>query len=84
MTQYNNLNIKFSNSQFNKLKSVIKNGTEISLNVLSNAIGESGDEANFLHKPLLTNRQLLSFCKISADNSSVKIKLSKIQLRISR
>ena len=50
MTQYNSLNIKFSNSQFNKLKSGIKNGTEISLNLLSNVIGESGDEANFLHK----------------------------------
>ena len=80
MTQYNSLNIKFSNSQFNKLKSGIKNGIEISLNLLSNVIGESGDEANFLHKSLLTNTQLLSFCKTSADNSSVNIKLSKTQL----
>ena len=29
MTQYNNLNAKFSNSQFNKLKSAIKNYTEV-------------------------------------------------------
>ena len=29
MTQYNTLNVKLSNSQFNKLKSVIKNGTQI-------------------------------------------------------
>ena len=29
MTQYNTLNIKLSNSQLNRLKSGIKNGTEI-------------------------------------------------------
>ena len=31
MTQYNTLNIKLSNLQLNKLKSVIKNGTEVTL-----------------------------------------------------
>ena len=31
MTQYNTLNVKFSNSQFNKLKSEIKNGTGVTL-----------------------------------------------------
>ena len=29
MTQCNTLNIKFSNLQLNKLKSVMKNGTEV-------------------------------------------------------
>ena len=29
MTQYNTLNVKLSNSQLNKLKSGIKNGTEV-------------------------------------------------------
>ena len=33
MTQYNTLNVKFSNVQLNKLKSAIKNGTEITLNL---------------------------------------------------
>ena len=28
MTQYNSLNVKLSNSQLNKLKSAIKNGTD--------------------------------------------------------
>ena len=32
MTQYNTLNVKLSNSQINKLKSGIKNGTEVTLN----------------------------------------------------
>ena len=31
MTQYNSLNVKLSNSQINKLKSAIKNETEIVL-----------------------------------------------------
>ena len=29
MTQYNSLNVKLSNSQLNKLKSALKNETEI-------------------------------------------------------
>ena len=33
MTQYNNLNAKLSNSQLNKLKSGIKNGTEETLKI---------------------------------------------------
>ena len=37
MTQYNTLNVKFSNSQL-KLKSAIKNGTEVTLNLLPNII----------------------------------------------
>ena len=41
MTQYNTLNVKLSHSQLNKLKSAIKNGTEVNLNVSSNLIGNS-------------------------------------------
>ena len=33
MTQYKALNVKLSNSQLNKLKSRIKNGTEITLKI---------------------------------------------------
>ena len=29
MTEYNTLNVKLSNSQLNKLKSAIKNGTNV-------------------------------------------------------
>ena len=31
MTQYNSLNVRLSNLQINKLKSVIKNGTKVTL-----------------------------------------------------
>ena len=33
MTQYDTLNLKLSNSQLNKLKLGIKNGTEVTLNL---------------------------------------------------
>ena len=54
MTQYNSLNVKLSNSQLNKLKSAIKDETEVVLRLLSNMIGDN--ETNFSHKLLLTNR----------------------------
>ena len=33
MTTYNILNVKLSNSKLNNLKSAIKNGTEVTLNL---------------------------------------------------
>ena len=47
MTQYNSLNVKLSNSQINKLKSAIKNETDVVLRLSSNMIGHSEDETNF-------------------------------------
>ena len=58
MTQYNTLNAKLSNSQLNKLKSAIQNGTEITWNLSSNLIWIFNDETNFPHKLLLTNTQV--------------------------
>ena len=46
MTQYNNLNVKLSNSQLNKLKSGIKNDTKVTLKLLSNVAGDSNGENN--------------------------------------
>ena len=47
-----------SNSQHNKLKSGIKNGTEVTLNLLSNVVGNSNDETSFPYKSLLINGQV--------------------------
>ena len=58
MTQYNSLNVKLSNSQLNKLKSAVKNGTDVVLRLSLNMIGNSDDETNFPDKLLLTNRQV--------------------------
>ena len=79
MTQYNTLNVKLSNSQFIKLKSGIKNGTEVTLNLSSNVTGNSNDETNFPHRLLLTNTQVLRLRKGYANNFK---KLSKTQLHI--
>ena len=49
MTQYNNLNVKLSNSQLNKWKSAIKNETEVVLRLSSNVIVYSNDETDFPH-----------------------------------
>ena len=80
MTQYNTLNVKLSNSQLNKLKSGIKNNTEVSLKISSNVIGDSNDENNFPRKLLLTNTKVSRLCKAFANNSLANIKLSKTQL----
>ena len=80
MTQYNNLNVKLSNSQLNKLKSAIKNGTDVILSLSSNMIGNSDDKANYPHKLLSTNRQVANIRKAFANHTSTDIKLSKAQL----
>ena len=43
-------------------------------------IGNSGDNTNFPHELLLTNRQVANLCKAFAKNTSTDIKLSKTQL----
>ena len=78
MIQYNSLNIKLSNSQINKLKSAIKDKTEVFLRLSSNMIGDN--ETNFPHKLLLYNKQVANLCKALANNLSSNIKLSKTEL----
>ena len=80
MTQYNILNVKLSNSKLNKLKSGKKYGTEVTLKILSNVVGDSNDENSFLHKLLLTNTQAPKLRKAFANNLSANIELSKTQL----
>ena len=80
MTQYNSFNVKLSNSQLNKLKSAIKNETDVILRLSSNMIVNSDDETNFPHKLLLNNRQIANLRKAFADYLSTDIKLSKTQL----
>ena len=80
MTQYNSLNVKLSNSQFNKLKSAVKNKADVVLRLSSNIIGNPDDETNFPYKLLLANRQVLNLRKAFAKHTSTDIKLSKTQL----
>ena len=80
MTQHNSLNVKLSNSQLNKIKSSIKNETDVVLRISSNMVGYSNDNTNFPHELLLTNRQVANIRKDFANHSSIDIKLSKTQL----
>ena len=80
MTQYNSLNIKLSNSQLNKLKSSIKNESDVVLRISSNMVSNSNDNTSFPHELLLTKRQVANIRKAFAKNTSTDIKLSKTQL----
>ena len=80
VTQYSSLNVKLSNSQLNKLKSSIKNETDVLLRISSNMVGNSNDNTNFPHEFLLTNKEVANIRKAFAKNTSTDIKLSKTQL----
>ena len=62
-----------SNSQLNKLKSWIKNGTEVSLNPPSNMIRNSIDQIDFPPKLLLTDTQVSRLRKALAKVSLDKV-----------
>ena len=64
MTRYSTLIVELSNSQLNKLKSGIKNGTKVTLNLRSNVIGDSNDKTNFLYKLILFDTQVPRLRKV--------------------
>ena len=66
-----------SNSSLNKLKTRIKNGTEVTLNLSSNLTRNSNDETNFSHKLLLTDAHVSKICEAFANGSPANIKISK-------
>ena len=80
MPKYNTLDVKLSNSQLSKLKFGIKKGTEVTLNLSSNLIGNSNSETSFSHKLLLTDAEVSKIRKAFANSSSANIKFSKTQL----
>ena len=62
------------------MKSAIKNGTKVTLNLSSNVLRDSNGENNFPYKCLLTNTQVSKIRKAIANGSSANRKLSKTQL----
>ena len=74
--QYNNLDVKLSNSQLNKFKSGIKNGTGVTLKISSNVYGDASIEVNFLHKLLFTNTHISRVPSAFLNGSSAHVKLS--------
>ena len=53
-----------TNFQINKIKSGIKNNTEVNLKISSNVVGDSNHENNFLRKLFWTNTQVSGFLEI--------------------
>ena len=53
---------------------------KVTLKTLSNVVGDTNDENNFLHKLLLTNTQVSKLRKAFANASLANIKLSKTKL----
>ena len=80
ITQNYTSNVHLSNLQHNKLKPVIKNSTEISLNLSSNVIDDSNDKSNFRYRILSTYTQVSRLFEAFENNSSTNIKLLKIQI----
>ena len=79
MTQYNILNVKLSNSQLNRLKSRIKNGTKVTLKLSSNAAVDS--MMRIIFRINCYNKiQVSRLRKALGNGSSANIKLSKTQL----
>ena len=66
--------------QLNKLKSGIKNSTQVTLNLSSNKFGECNDETDFPYKLLLINTQISKVRKAFPNSSSANIKFPKTQL----
>ena len=58
LLNYDTLNVKLSYLQLDKLKSWIKNVTQVTSTLPSNAVGEWNDDSNFPHKLLSTDRQI--------------------------
>ena len=71
------MNVKLSNSQLNKLKSKIKNETELALRLSSDLIGNSDDKTNSPYELLLTNRLVGILRQAWANYLSTNIKLWK-------
>ena len=61
---FNSVNVKLPISQLNKLKSAIKNATEVTLNLSSNMINDSKNETNSPHKLLPIEWQVSKFRKL--------------------
>ena len=76
MIEYNTVNAKLSNSQLNKLRSVVKNKQGATLRI--NAKMFNSD--NLPHELLLTTRQTTKLRNAIENNMSTDQKLSKAQI----
>ena len=80
MTQFKTLKVRLSSSQLNKLKSRMKSGTEITLNLSSNWIGNSNDDISSPHLLQLSDTPVPRICNFFSNCSSANTKFSRTQL----
>ena len=78
MIKYDTLNVKLSNSKFNKLKSRIKVSTKVNWNLSSNLIGTSNDEIKLPYT--WTDTHVSRSCKAFSNGPPANIIFSKTQL----
>ena len=76
MVEYNKVNVKLTDSQLNKLKTAVKNQTEVTLRTSIKMFNGK----TLLHELLLTTRQKGKLRNASENNMSTDIKLSKAQI----
>ena len=76
MVRYNEVNVKLSDSQLNKLKTAVKNQTGVTLGMNIKIINGN----NRPHELLLTTRQKAKLRNAFENNRSTDIKLSKAQI----
>ena len=82
MTRCNSVNVKLSNSHFNKWKSAVENSTDISLKLSLNmiVIVIIIVETSFPYYLSMTDKKVLKFHKTFRNKSSANMNLSKTQL----
>ena len=61
-----------------KLESGIKNGTEATLKLSSNFVGDSNDDGNFLQRLLLIITQVSQIRKAFANGSSANVNFQRL------
>ena len=76
MVKYNNVNVKLSDSQINKLKTAVKNRQGLTLRI--NIKMFNGN--NLTHELLLTTRQKTKLRNALENNMSTDVKLPKAQI----
>ena len=62
-----------------KLESGIKNGTEATLKLSSNFVGDSNDDGNFLQRLLLIITQVSQIRKAFANGSSANVNFQRLR-----
>ena len=79
MTEYNTVNVKWSNLQLKKSRKRSLE-TEVTLKISSNIVGDSNNWHIFPHDLLLSGTQFSKFRESFGNGSSANIILSKTQL----